>query len=106
MTATDEWSSTLKDHPIFSPVNDLLSAAPDVFELSTTTLTKFTNVSPREDEPIPSGRRQVMILKDADLIVAAGKEVRISSVGDLKLSSSVRKSYKVVSLNLKSVSYY
>ncbi len=99
MTATDEWSSILKDHPIFSPpnsVNDFLSTSQDIFELSTTTLPKFTNVSPQEDEPTPSGRHQVMILKDADLIVAAGKEVRISSVGDLKLSSSVRKSYKVL----------
>ena len=103
MTATDEWSSTLKDHPIFSPVNRSLSPSSDVFELSTTTLAKFTNVSPQQDEPTPSGRRQVMILKDADLIVAAGKEVRMSSVGDLKLSSSVRKSYKVVSVNLQSV---
>jgi len=98
MTATDEWSSTLKDHPIFSPVIDSLSSSPNIFELSTTTLAKFTNVSLQENEPTPSGRRQVMILKDADLIVAAGKEVRMSSVGDLKLSSSVRKSYKVVFL--------
>jgi nucleoporin NUP82 len=36
-----------------------------------------------------------MILKDADFIVAVGKEIRMSSFGDLKLSRSTRKSYKV-----------
>ena len=36
-----------------------------------------------------------MILKDADLIVAADKEIRMSSFGDIKLSRSTRKSYKV-----------
>ena len=98
MSATDEWSDILRDHPIFSlpkPFDAPLSNFRDLLELSTTTLSKFTNVDPQDDELTPSGRRQVMILKDADLIVAAGKEVRISSVGDLKLSQSVRRSYKV-----------
>lgn len=36
-----------------------------------------------------------MLLKDTDLIVASGKELRISAFGDLKLSQSVRKTYKV-----------
>jgi hypothetical protein len=98
MSATDEWSDILRDHPIFSlpkPFDGPLSNFRDLLELSTTTLSKFTTVDPQDDELTPSGRRQVMILKDADLIIAAGKEVRISSVGDLKLSQSVRKSYKV-----------
>ncbi len=98
MSATDEWSDILRDHPIFSLPKSFdgpLSNSRDLLELSTTTLSKFANVDPQDDELTPSGRRQVMILKDADLIIAAGKEVRISSVGDLKLSQSVRKSYKV-----------
>jgi len=98
MSATDEWSDILRDHPIFSlpkPFDEPLSNSRDLLELSTTTLSKFTNVDPQDDELTPSGRRQVMILKDADLIIAAGKEIRVSSVGDLKLSQSVRRSYKV-----------
>lgn len=98
MSATDEWTNVLRDHPIFAlpkSFNGPLLTSPDILELSTTTLSKFNNVNPKEDEMTPSGRRQVMILKDADLILAAGKEIRISSVGDLKLSQSVRKSYKV-----------
>ena len=98
MSATDGWTNVLRDHPIFSlpkSLNGPLSSSLDILELSTTTLPKFNSVSPTDDELTPSGRRQVMILKDADLILAAGKEIRISSVGDLKLSHSVRQSYKV-----------
>ncbi|KAF9535116.1 hypothetical protein CPB83DRAFT_781213 [Crepidotus variabilis] len=100
MSSTNEWSSLLRDHPIFSLPKSFdgpqSNSKRDLLELSTNTLTKFTHVDPKEDAPTPSGRRQVMILKDADLIVAAGKEVRISSVGDLKLSQSIRKSYKTL----------
>lgn len=96
MSSTDEWTNVLRDHPIFSLPTPYLSSSLDVLELSTTTLPKFNNVIPsNQNEITPSGRRQVMILKDADLILAAGKEIRISSVGDLKLSQSLRKSYKV-----------
>lgn len=95
MSATDEWSNVLHDHPIFSLPKSFHGPLSGLLELSTTTLPKFTNVDPQDDKMTPSGRRQVMILKDAELIVAAGKEVRISSVGDLKLSQSMRKSYKV-----------
>ena len=99
MSATmDEWTNVLRDHPIFAlpkSLNGTLSSSLDILELSTTTLPKFNHINAGEDEMTPSGRRQVMILKDADLILAAGREIRISSVGDLKLTQSVRKSYKV-----------
>ena len=94
----DDWSKILDGHPIFSlpksfrgPNAQLESS----LELSTNTLPSFTHVDPAEDEPIPSGRRHVMVLKDADLIVAAGKEIRITSLGDAKLSRSIRQTYKV-----------
>jgi nucleoporin NUP82 len=108
MAATDEWTNVLRDHPIFSLPNSLngpLSSSLDFLELSTTTLPKFNNVNPEDDAVTPSGRRQVMILKDADLILAAGKEIRISCVGDLKLTHSVRKSYKVRGLILFESAY-
>jgi nucleoporin NUP82 len=74
----DDWSSLLKGHPIFS---------------------SDTNPSQQlelyNDSPSPSGRRQAMVLKDADLIVAVGKELRVTSLGDAKLGRGKSKAYKV-----------
>ncbi|KAG5221054.1 Nucleoporin nup [Salix suchowensis] len=53
----------------------------DSLELSTSTLPKFTN--------------QTMVLKDSELILAAGKELRIASLSESRLNKSLRKSYKV-----------
>lgn len=94
MSDPTEWTKLLHNHPIFSLPENLkasTSSALNPLELSTTTLPNFTN----GDGHTPSGRRQVMLLKDTDLIVASGKELRISAFGDLKLSQSVRKTYKV-----------
>jgi nucleoporin NUP82 len=96
----DDWSSVLDDHPIFSLPKSINGAAgyPETsLELSTNTLPSFITVDPREDTPTPSGRRQVMILKNEDLIVAAGQELRITSLGDFKMGRSPKKSYKVTS---------
>ena len=76
----DDWSSLLKGHPIFSSSSDTNpSQQPELYNGSTT----------------PSCRRQVMVLKDADLIVAVGKELRVTSLGDAKLGRGKSKSYKV-----------
>ncbi|KAH9049021.1 hypothetical protein EDB84DRAFT_32457 [Lactarius hengduanensis] len=89
----DDWSSLLKGHPIFSTVE----ARPSQLELSTTSLPDFTHPDPlNHDSRFPSGRRQAMVLKDADLIVAVGKEIRATSLGDAKLSKATPKSYKVL----------
>jgi len=37
-----------------------------------------------------------MILRDADMILAAGSEIRMTSLGDPKLAQSIKKSYKVL----------
>lgn len=98
MDSDDDWSLLLDNHPIFSPPKLFTGpgAHPETsLELSTSTLPNFTNVDPNEDGPTPSGRRQVMVLKDAELILAAGKEIRITSLGDTKLSRTTRKTYKV-----------
>jgi len=102
MSDTDEWTKLLHEHPIFSLHNEIDLFKPNALELSTKTLPNFTTPDPQNDVPTPSGRRQVMILKDADIIVAAGREIRMSSFGDLKLSCSMRKSYKVGFLTLQS----
>ncbi|KDR83564.1 hypothetical protein GALMADRAFT_219385 [Galerina marginata CBS 339.88] len=95
MSDNDEWTELLRDHPIFS-LPKSVNGSQNALELSTNTLPVFTSLDPVEGRPVPPGRRQVMTLKDADLIVAAGKEIRMSSFGDLKLSHSVRKSYKTL----------
>jgi hypothetical protein len=89
---SDDWSSMLKGHPIFSLPMDTRPS--QQLELSTNSLPDFTRLEPHSDPPSPSGRRQTMILKDADLIVAVGKEVRVTSLGDAKLGRGKSKSYK------------
>jgi hypothetical protein len=84
----DSWSSVLKSHPVF------LSTDARQFELSTNSLPHFTQLAPSHDSSSPSGRRQVMALKDADLIVAVGEEIRVTSLGDAKLGRGMSKSYK------------
>jgi len=91
MNSDNEWSETLEDHPIFSQPNVSKSSTAEI-ELSANTLPHFVEVDPLDDGPLPSGRRRTMVLKDADLIVAVGKEIRMSSLGDTK---STKKSYKV-----------
>jgi nucleoporin NUP82 len=88
----DDWSSILKDHPIFSSSTDAGSS--QQLELSTNSLPAFTRLEPHNDSCSPSGRRQVMVLKDADLIVAVEKEVRMTTLGDAKLGRGKSKSYK------------
>ena len=99
MDADEDWNKLLNDHPIFRFPKGATGVSQDSFksrlELSTNTLPRFIEFDSQNDDPTPSGRRQTMILKDADLIVAVGKELRVTSLGDMKLGRSTRKSYKV-----------
>jgi nucleoporin NUP82 len=89
----DDWSAVLKGHPIFSTAG---TGPSQPLELSTSSLPDFTQSDPlKHDSSFPSGRHQAMVLKDADLIVAVGKEIRATSLGDAKLSKAGPKSYKV-----------
>lgn len=92
MADGEDWSRLLRDHPIFSPSNQNKS---NFLELSTLSLRDSDGVDSSDTGSSTFGRRQTMILKDADVIVAAGKEIRMSPFGDIKLSRSTRKSYKV-----------
>jgi hypothetical protein len=98
MSSEDEWTSILQGHPIFTPLSSEEHHRQDASRtlvLSTDTLTKFIATEPTEDERVPAGRRQVMVLKDADLIVAVGKEIRICSLGDARHNRDAKKTYKV-----------
>ena len=97
MADAEDWSRLLQDHPIFSPSNQNKS---NLLEFSTLSLRDSDNVDSSDPGSSTFGRRQTMILKDADLIVAVDKEIRMSSFGDIKLSKSIRKSYKVCRLTV------
>jgi len=90
MNPDNEWNETLKNHPIFSPPEPPKSPTTEV--LSSNTLPRFVKADSLDNGPAPSGRRQTMVLKDVDLIVAVGKEIRMSSLSD---TNSTKKSYKV-----------
>lgn len=89
---SDDWTSVLIGHPIFSLPSDTDQSKQ--LELSTNSLPDFTQLEPCHDSPSTSGRRQAMVLKDADLIVAIEKEIRVTSLGDTKLGRVMSKSYK------------
>ncbi|KIY73757.1 hypothetical protein CYLTODRAFT_193304 [Cylindrobasidium torrendii FP15055 ss-10] len=80
----------LSSHPIFSLPNAFpgrldASGSQSILELSTNTISRFTeSESYSQDEILASGKRQVMLLRDSDLIVAVGKEIRMTSLGDTK----------------------
>lgn len=89
----DDWNNILTDHPIFFvPKNISEFTGGHDLELSTNTLNKLAGA---DNEVTPSGRRQIMLLKNDDLIVAVGSELRMTSLNDSKLGRSTKRSYKV-----------
>lgn len=96
----DDWHTLLDAHPIFhvpaqSQPGPGKSVKEQPLELSTSTLSTFAQDSHSEHGYVSSGRRQLMALKDADLVVAAGSELRMTSLWDAKLGRGTGKSYKV-----------
>ena len=108
MDCEEDWNAFLKGHPIFSSSRGV-SATHNKdelsFELSLSSLPDFTKEDRLDDSPAPSGRRQVMVIKDSELIVAAGSEIRMASLGDSKLTKSQRRSYKVCMFFLSQYTY-
>lgn len=100
----DEWSTILQGHPIFT-LPDVYTEADKSLELSRTSLAQFLKEADEEagkgelvekdSPPIPLGRRQVMCMRDSDMIVACGSELRITSLGDTKASGGSNRTYKV-----------
>ncbi|KAJ6516069.1 hypothetical protein C8R45DRAFT_855821 [Mycena sanguinolenta] len=75
--STDDWGALLAAHPIFTP-----SPTQSARELDASTSKNG------------GARRQVMILKDADLVVAVGSEIRIASLGAARPTGA--KGYKTL----------
>ncbi|KAJ3808781.1 hypothetical protein F5876DRAFT_45305 [Lentinula aff. lateritia] len=95
MDNDDTLATLLNSHPIFStPSKTFLPSHDPSLELSTNTLSSFkpANVS----DNTATGRRQVMVLRDTDLILAAGKELRMTSLSDAKARRSHTKNYKTL----------
>ncbi|KAG7097129.1 hypothetical protein E1B28_004507 [Marasmius oreades] len=88
----------LTQHPIFSVSQSLDSSTQDesLLELSTSSFPLFiqSNTSSKDTQPL--GRRRVMVLRDTDLVVATGKELRMASLGDAKANNNSTKSYKTL----------
>ncbi|EKM59400.1 uncharacterized protein PHACADRAFT_114086 [Phanerochaete carnosa HHB-10118-sp] len=106
MEGEEDWNVFLRDHPIFTlPKSTSTPTYKDQtsLELSLNTLPEFAKADRNSDGPTPSGRRQVIVTKDSDIIVAVGSEIRMASLGGSKLSKSQTKTYK--SLNTPNVPF-
>jgi len=96
-THSPNWESVLNGHPIFGPLsgggddkNSWKSDNPSL-ELSISSLSNAV-----QDGDVPNGRRRTMLVKDADLIVAVGKQVRMSSLTESQLSATGEQTFKVM----------
>ncbi|KAF5370096.1 hypothetical protein D9758_001201 [Tetrapyrgos nigripes] len=95
----DAPSVILNGHPIFSPSKNVSSAPSSSqwnVELSAKTLSQFLDANDNGEGASLSGRRQVMLLRDTDLILAAGKSIRMASLSGTKIQRSTTKSYKTL----------
>ncbi|KLO19835.1 hypothetical protein SCHPADRAFT_864426 [Schizopora paradoxa] len=94
MTGNDDWTALLDKHPIFSRSKPFIKD--ESFELSLDSIPDFTKNGDLDENTTFSGRRQVMCMKDADLLLASGSEVRMASLGDAKMSGGSSRSYKIL----------
>ena len=99
MSSEEDWDELLRNHPVFTLPKRVTGAGwkgEASLNLSLSSLPDFVDLDPVDDKPTPSGRRQAIAIKDADLIVAVGSEIRIASLGDSKgARGTSQKSYKV-----------
>ena len=93
MASKDNWGAFLDGHPIFSMSRPELEA----LNLSINSLRESRNVPPPRVSNTSgvSRRRQLMCMKDLDLILAVDSEKRMASLGNSKASEGSRKSYRV-----------
>lgn len=104
MTATSSssthphnWESVLNGHPIFDPPSGSgLDKDDSSLELSISSLAKFKSSDAVQDTGVPNGRRRTMLIKDADLIVAVGKQVRMTSLTEPQPSTAGDQTFKVI----------
>ena len=99
MSNDEDWDKLLNEHPVLSlpkSVSGPAGRGEAALHLSLSSLSDFVDVDPTDDKSTPSGRRQGIAIKDADLIVAVGSEIRIAPLGDSRSARGTsQKSYKV-----------
>jgi nucleoporin NUP82 len=83
-------SSSLEKHPIFSLPKSINAQFNQSLELSTASVAEFERV---DSSNVSAGRCNVMVVRDGDLIVAAGSEIRITPLVDAR-NGGAPKSYK------------
>lgn len=111
-THPQKWESVLNGHPIFDPSassgddGDFKKAGDTSLELSIISLSKSKSSNVFQDRGTPSGRRRTMLIKDADLIVAVGKQLRMTSLTESQLSPAGEQTFKVISVGMKWVDTY
>lgn len=106
-THPQKWESVLNGHPIFNPSagsgdDQNYNKTDDAsLELSINSLSKSKSSNVIQDGVVQGGRRRTMIIKDADLIVAVGKQVRMTSLTESQLSAAGEHTFKVLSIGTK-----
>ncbi|TBU46590.1 hypothetical protein BD309DRAFT_1007925 [Dichomitus squalens] len=100
MGSKQDWDELLREHPVLAlpkSVSGPSGRGEAALHLSLSSLPDFVDFDPVQDKPTPSGRRQAIAVKDADLIVAVGSEVRITSLGGSKgARNTSQKTYKIL----------
>ena len=91
MTGELDWQDYLDEHPIFLGVKHVTNYPT---ELSFSAAKESKNDEESNASSTPR-RRQIMCMKDSDLIVACGCEIRMTCLADAKVSGGSNKTYKV-----------
>jgi len=96
-THPPNWESVLNGHPIFNPSSGS-GDDKDSWKVDSTSLelsiSSLSNVI--QDSGAQSGRKQVMLVKDTDLIVTVGKQVRMTSLTESQFSTTGEQTFKVM----------
>ena len=98
MDNEQDWDAFLDGHPVFGPQKDAEGKDSVPLELSLENLAELLPTCSSKNPSVPSGRRQLMAIKDSDIIIAAGSEIRMASLIEGRVASasvSGDRAYKV-----------
>lgn len=97
----DSWATFLDNHPIFTLAKpgdtDQAKAGSSLalsssLQLSASSLSAFAKA---DDPNATTGRRKAMVIRNSDLIVALGSEIRMTSLADAQPGVEASKWYQV-----------
>lgn len=90
------WEPALNGHPIFDSSSDSGDKDDPSLELSINSLSKLKSSDATQDRGVPTRRKRTMLVKDADLIVAVGKQIRMTSLTESQPSATGEQTFKVM----------